>query len=250
MHSLQTILRDGFILVFNKDELDVVETAKALQSAGINNMELTTRVSNPIEKIKRLKAELPDFVCGVASLVDSRKIEAQKNLPTIEDVIIAGADYLVSAAGFKAETYEKYAADYPMIPGCGTVTELVNQYDLGASFCKLFPANLIGGVSYLKSIEPAIHHSMSIMPTGGTNADNIPQYVKAGCLVLGGSFSMINSETFAEIVEQQDYESLAREFKKIKLLINECREKKYPELNFLNADLEEISRVTGRNFNL
>ena len=250
IQSLKTLLNDGFLLVFNRDDLDVVKTAKALQSAGINNMELTCRVTNPLEKIKELKAELPEFICGAASLVDSRRIEHDKSIPGLADVIEAGADYLVSAAGFTKASYDQYAKDYPMIPGCGTVSELVQQYDLGASFCKLFPANLIGGVSYIKSIDPAIHKSLSIMPTGGTNMNNIPDYVKAGCLVVGGSFSMIEADVLKKIVAEQDYESLSQEFKKIKVLIDECRSRQYPNLDFLNADIETISLATGRHFNL
>lgn len=66
-----TLLRDGFILAFNQDRLDVVETAKAVKRAGLNNMEVTCRIVKPVEKIRRLREELPDFVIGVASLIDN-----------------------------------------------------------------------------------------------------------------------------------------------------------------------------------
>ncbi len=66
-----TLLRDGFILAFNQDKLDVVETAKAVKRAGLNNMEVTCRIVKPVEKIRRLHEELPDFVIGVASLIDN-----------------------------------------------------------------------------------------------------------------------------------------------------------------------------------
>ena len=41
---LTTLLRDGFILVFNQDKLDIVKTAEALLAAGIGNMEVTCRI--------------------------------------------------------------------------------------------------------------------------------------------------------------------------------------------------------------
>jgi uncharacterized membrane protein len=53
-----TLLRDGFILVFNQDKLDIVKTAEALQAAGVNNMEVTCRVSKPLEKLARLRRDL------------------------------------------------------------------------------------------------------------------------------------------------------------------------------------------------
>jgi len=46
------------------------KTAQALQKAGVNNMEVTCRIKKPLEKLSRLRKELPDFVAGAASLVD------------------------------------------------------------------------------------------------------------------------------------------------------------------------------------
>ena len=53
---IETLLRDGFILVFNQNKLDIVRTAEALIRAGVNNMEVTCRISKPLEKVKRLKS--------------------------------------------------------------------------------------------------------------------------------------------------------------------------------------------------
>ena len=69
--TIETLLRDGFILVFNQDKLDVVKTAEALMKAGINNMEVTCRIKQPLEKMSRLRKELPGFATGAASLIDS-----------------------------------------------------------------------------------------------------------------------------------------------------------------------------------
>jgi hypothetical protein len=55
---------------------------------------------------------------------------------------------------------------------------------------------------------------------------------------------------FAKIVEQQDYKLLAGELKKTKELIDSKREQKWPKLDFAKASIEQISKVTGRDFNL
>jgi len=44
--TVQVLLRDGFILVFNEDRLDIVKTAESLLEAGIGNMEVTCRLRN------------------------------------------------------------------------------------------------------------------------------------------------------------------------------------------------------------
>jgi hypothetical protein len=55
---------------------------------------------------------------------------------------------------------------------------------------------------------------------------------------------------FAKIVEQQDYKLLACELKKTKELIDQKRKQKWPKLDFAKASIEQISRITGRNFNI
>lgn len=255
--TITTLLRDGFILVFNQDKLDVVKTAEALTKAGIHNMEVTCRIKQPLEKLARLRKELPDFATGAASLIDSpemlevyNKANPDDALPSVAQVVDAGACYLVSAVNFSDGGFEKFAGKLPMIPGCGSASEIIRQYSKGANLCKIFPAKQLGGPAFVKAIDPAIHKMISLVPTGGTNTGNIPDYVEAGVLVLGGSFSMIEKPTMRKIVEEQDYDLLAEELTKVKKLIDNVRAEKYPDIDFASASLEQISRITGRNFNV
>ncbi len=255
--TITTLLRDGFILVFNQDKLDIVKTAEALMKAGVNNMEVTCRINKPLEKLSRLRKELDDFAAGSASLIDSpamldvyNKVHPQDPLPSLKEVVDAGACYLVSAINFRDESFEKFAGKLPMIPGCGSVTEVVSQFSKGANLCKIFPAKQLGGPGFVKAIDPAIHKTISLVPTGGTNPNNIPDYIDAGVLVLGGSFSMIEKATMKKIIDEQDYNLLAKELTIIKHLIDSRRSEKYPDINFATASIEQISRSTGRNFNL
>ena len=251
------LLRDGFILVFNQDKLDVVKTAEALMKAGVNNMEVTCRIKQPLEKLSRLRKELPDFAAGSASLIDSpemldvyNKAHPQDPLPSVTQVVDAGACYIVSAVNFSDAGFEKYAGKIPIIPGCGSATEILSQFSKGANLCKIFPAKELGGPAFVKAIDPAIHKTISLVPTGGTNPGNIPDYIDAGVLVLGGSFSMIEKSTMKKIIDEQDYELLARELKNIKLLIDRYRAEKYPDIDFASTSIEQISRATGRDFNI
>jgi len=255
--TITTLLKDGLILVFNQDKLDVVKTAEALIKAGVNNMEVTCRISKPLEKLGRLRKELPDFVAGVASLIDApamleiyNKANHEDPLPDLSQVVDAGAQFLVSAGNFSDESYRKFAGKVPMIPGCGTVTEIIDQFSKGANLCKVFPAKQLGGPAFIKAIDPAIHKTISLVPTGGTNTGNIPDYIDVGVLVLGGSFSMIEKATMKKIIDEQDYNLLAYELTKIKQLIDKQRAEKYPDIDFAKASVEQISQTTGRNFNV
>jgi len=267
--TIRTLLKDGFILVFNQDKLDVVKTAEALIKAGINNMEVTCRINKPLEKLARLRKELPNFAAGSASLIDSpamlnvyNKAHPQDPLPSVQEVVDAGTCYLVSAINFRDESFEKFAGTVPMIPGCGSATEVVSQFSKGANLCKIFPARQLGGPGFVKAIDPAIHKTISLVPTGGTNPGNIPDYIDAGVLVLGGSFSMIDPATpglmrpavgratMKKIIDEQNYNLLAEELTRIKQLIDRLRTEKYPDIDFAKASVEQISQITGRNFNI
>ncbi len=255
--TITTLLRDGFILVFNQNKLDIVRTAEALMKAGINNMEVTCRINKPLEKLARLRKELPDFAAGTASLIDwpemldvYNKANPQDPLPSVQEVVDAGASYLVSAVNFSSAGYKKYAGQLPIIPGCGSATEVVSQFSKGANLCKIFPAKQLGGPAFVKAIDPAIHKTISLVPTGGTNPGNIPEYIDAGVLVLGGSFSMIEKATMNKIIDEQDYNLLAKELTIIKQLIDRLRAEKYPDIEFSKASIEQISLTTGRNFNI
>jgi len=254
---ITALLRDGFILVFNQDKLDIVRTAEALVEAGIGNMEVTCRISRPLEKLARLRKELPEFVAGAASLIDwpdmldiYNKAHPEDPLPTLQQVVDAGACYLVSAVNFSDAGFQKFAGRVAMIPGCGSATEVVTQYSKGANLCKVFPAKQLGGPAFVKAIDPAIHKTISLVPTGGTTAANIPDYINAGVLVLGGSFSMIDKATMAKIVDEQDYKLLSKELATVKRLIDERRAEKYPGLDFATATIDQISQKTSRSFNI
>jgi len=262
--TITTLLRDGFILVFNQDKLDIVRTAESLIRAGLNNMEVTCRISKPLEKLARLRKELPDFAAGAASLIDApamldvyNRANPRDPLPSVQQVVDAGACYLVSAVGFRDQSYRQFGGRYIMMPGCGSAAEVVDQFSKGANLCKVFPAEQLGGPAFVKAIDAPLHKIISLVPTGGTNPSNIPDYIDAGVLVLGGSFSMIDKATMKKIIDEQDYELLAKEFTEVKHLIDTLRIEKYPRISFgggeghfAGASVEEISRATGRNFNI
>ena len=216
---ITTLLRDGFILVFNQDKLDIVKTAEALLAAGIGNMEVTCRISKPLEKLARLRKEMPDFVAGSASLIDwpghagglQPGPSPTTPCPPCSRWSMRGRATWSRPSISATPATRSSPAGSPMIPGCGSATEVVTQFGKGANLCKVFPAKELGGPAFVEAIDPAIHKTISLVPTGGTNAANIPDYINAGVLVLGGSFSMIDKATMQKIVGEQDYKLLAKE---------------------------------------
>ena len=61
---------------------------------------------------------------------------------------------------------------------------------------------------------------------------------------------MIEKATMKKIIDEQDYNILAKELTIIKQLIDGLRLEKYPDIDFSKASIEQISNATGRNFNI
>jgi len=61
---------------------------------------------------------------------------------------------------------------------------------------------------------------------------------------------MIENTTINKIINEQDYALLAKELSVIKQLIDRFRAEKYPNLDFAKDSIEQISQLTGRNFNI
>ena len=256
INTLETILHDGYILVFNQDKLDIVRTAEALRAIGVNNMEVTCRIAQPLQAIRQLRDALPDFVIGAASLIDAPDMLAAYNaanptdtLPSVAEVVDAGVDYIVSAANFRPETFQQFGRTVAMMPGCGTVSEILTQFACGANLVKAFPAKQLGGPAFIKAVDAPLHKVVPLVPTGGTTLENIPDYIAAGVLAVGGSFSGVGKDVLTHVIDEQDYDLLASRLGGIKHVIDNARTSRWPEIDLTTAPLAEISQATGRLFN-
>ena len=61
---------------------------------------------------------------------------------------------------------------------------------------------------------------------------------------------MIDKSILQRIISEQDYQLLADECKIIKQQIDDLRAQQWLEIDFAQSPLNEISKITGRNFNL
>ena len=82
------------------------------------------------------------------------------------------------------------------IPGAMTPTEILQAYDAGADFVKLFPAANLG-IPYLKAIRSPINH-IPLIATGGINASNAKAFLDAGSAGLGVGGSLTDKKAIAE----------------------------------------------------
>ena len=90
-------------------------------------------------------------------------------------------------------------------PGCTTPTDYHAAYKLGLEVLKFFPAEQSGGLAKIKAMS-APFPMFKVMPTGGVNLKNLPEYAASPIVAAcGGSYmcpdKLIQAGAWDEITE-------------------------------------------------
>jgi 2-dehydro-3-deoxyphosphogluconate aldolase/(4S)-4-hydroxy-2-oxoglutarate aldolase len=154
---------------------DVLPVAEALVRGGCAVIEITLRTGAALDAIAALAAQRT-VVVGAGTVLNARQAG---------DARAAGADFLV-APGFDERTVE-YArsASVPIVPGIATATELMQAWNHGLRFVKVFPASTLGGAVAIRSFA-SIAGDMRFMPTGGIAVDDLGDYLAIPSVVACG----------------------------------------------------------------
>ena len=147
----------------------------AIVEGGITCIEVTMTVPGAVQLIAELSKTRDDLLIGAGSVLEAE---------TARECINAGAKFIVSpATNFDTIVYCN-ESEVAVMPGALTPTEIVNAWDAGADFVKVFPISAVGGAKYLKSIKAPLPH-IKIIPTGGADQTTIGELIKAGADAVG-----------------------------------------------------------------
>jgi 2-dehydro-3-deoxyphosphogluconate aldolase/(4S)-4-hydroxy-2-oxoglutarate aldolase len=158
----------GLLPVVELDEVAQAEPLfEALAAGGLPAAEITLRTPAALEAIRLLVKANPDGFIGAGTV---------RSLDDAARVIDAGARFLVAPAT-DPELIEFCARqDVLVMPGACTPTEVHTALRAGAELVKFFPAELTGGIAYLKALAGPFGE-VSFVPTGGVNASNLADYL-------------------------------------------------------------------------
>src|SRR5690606_10247874 len=83
------------------------------------------------------------------------------------------------------------------MPGCATLTEIVNARDVGAAVIKVFPGSVLGP-GFVSAIMPVVP-GLQIMPTGGVEPteQNLKAWFNAGVMCVGMGSQLLTKEIIA-----------------------------------------------------
>lgn len=170
--------------------------AETLLEAGLAAIEVTLRTPAAIDAIETIAAKVPGMLVGAGSIRDREQV------PRVD---AAGAKFAVSP-GSNAELLDAVTRHgLPFVPGAVTATEVLGLFAKGYTLQKFFPAELAGGVNYIKALGAPLPE-ISFMPTGGINAENAASYLALkNVACIGGTWivpgDLLVNKDFAKIAD-------------------------------------------------
>jgi 2-dehydro-3-deoxyphosphogluconate aldolase / (4S)-4-hydroxy-2-oxoglutarate aldolase len=202
--NVLSTLRDvGIIPVIRADSADVaIAVVEALMEAQLTIAEITMTVPNAIEAIAAVEKRF-----GGAILVGAGTITAAD---TARRAVDAGAEFLVSPCLVGEVIEAARREDVPVLPGALTPTEIFEAFRRGADMVKVFPAQNVGGASYLRALRGPFP-DIPLVPTGGVTLDNIADLFAAGAAAVGVGSELVAKDALA----RRDFNTigaLARKF--------------------------------------
>ena len=168
-----------------------LKLAQAYLDGGIRLVEVTfNQVGDPQKTFEAIKAIKTRFGTQLSVGAGTVITEAQLDL-----AIAAGAEFMVTPSTNPALIRKANAAGLVTLPGAMTPTEVVTAHEAGADFVKIFPVRALGP-SYIKDVLAPLKH-VKLLAVGGVSPDNAADYLKAGCVGVGASGSLVNKEWIA-----------------------------------------------------
>ena len=183
---------------------DAIPLAQALVRGGLHVLEITLRTDAAMTAIGEVAANVPEAIVGAGTVLTPW---------ALEEVAAAGGKFCVAPGSTPALL--KAAEDYDMklLPGAATPTEVMQLLDQDLTYLKFFPAEVAGGIPYLKSLAAPIPQAR-FCPTGGVKLANATAYLALpNVLCVGGTWVCPN-----DVIAAKDWdriEALAREAAKL-----------------------------------
>jgi 2-dehydro-3-deoxyphosphogluconate aldolase/(4S)-4-hydroxy-2-oxoglutarate aldolase len=180
---IRRIKSTGLIAILRHTEAKrAIETAEALQRAGVEVVEVTMNTSGALDMLRAMTSHVGDQVVVGAGTVLS--VDAARQ------AVDAGARLIVSP--HLDDSIVRFAVEnrVAVVPGAFTPTEIFHAWTAGASLVKVFPAGPVGP-RYLRDVLAPLN-DIPLVPTGGVNLENSGDFIRAGAVALGLGSALVD----------------------------------------------------------
>jgi 2-dehydro-3-deoxyphosphogluconate aldolase/(4S)-4-hydroxy-2-oxoglutarate aldolase len=161
--------------------VDAKPLADALLAGGINAVEITMRTPAALQVMEIIAENYSEMLVMAGTVLTPIQVRQ------VQD---AGATCAV-APGINARVLQAaIEAQLPFAPGIATPSEIEQALEFDCDILKFFPAESMGGLKYLKSMQaPYAHLDLRFIPLGGLTAENTEDYLQEDIiLAVGGSW--------------------------------------------------------------
>ena len=193
MSVVERIREIGIIPVVRATSADqALAAVEAIRAGGIPLLEITMTVPGAVKIIESLAGRA---LLGAGTVLDAQ---------TARKCVDAGAQFIVSPSLDLPTIEACRALNIPVFPGALTPTEVVTAWRAGASAVKVFPANAVGGASYLKSLKAPLPQ-IELIPTGGISLKNVAEFIEAGALAVGVGADLVQGDAASITAKAREY---------------------------------------------
>ena len=197
MDVFETIRENKIIPVIKiNDSKKAINVANALLDGGINICEITFRTDEALASIKIISEACPNMIVGAGTIINTYQAK---------QAIQAGAKFIVSPGISEELCTYCLTNNTPIIPGCVTSSEIMLALKLGINTIKFFPCDAFGGIKAIKALS-APFPTISFLPTGGINYDNLVTYLSHPKVCACGA-SYLASE---KLIDNNEYEEISK----------------------------------------
>lgn len=187
----------GVLPVAEIERLDQVgPLVDALAEAGLPCIEVTLRTPVAAEAIRQIRTRHPEMLVGAGTVLTTEDVDR---------ALDGGAAFLVSPGLNLPVVAHANRLGGTFIPGVCTPTEVEAAVSAGATVLKFFPAELAGGIPFLRALA-APYPMVRFVPTGGIEASNLGAYLALpNVAACGGSWMVRRS-----LLEAGDHATIGR----------------------------------------
>ncbi|RAS66805.1 2-dehydro-3-deoxyphosphogluconate aldolase/(4S)-4-hydroxy-2-oxoglutarate aldolase [Lentzea atacamensis] len=169
----RAVVRQGVIAIIRtSDASSAVKAAVPLLDAGLTSLELPLTNPGALEAIRQLRETHPAATIGAGSVLDEASAVA---------AVRAGAQFLVAPNLEESVIRAGHRYGAAVLPGAGTVSEVVRALEAGADAVKVFPAPTPQWVRDVLAVLPYA----PLVPTGGVAPADVPAWLEAGAVACG-----------------------------------------------------------------
>lgn len=175
--------------------------AETVASGGVPIVEITMTVPEAVKLISHLVRYHPQMLVGAGTVLSTEM--ASK-------CVDAGASFLTST-GLNRKVVEFAAQkEIAVFPGALTPTEIIEAWEVGSDFVKVFPCAQVGGDKYIKALNTALPE-IPLIAAGGVTQHTAGSFILAGATAIGVGTELIPPDAI-EHRESERIQELAQRF--------------------------------------